>query len=60
MVEHVQKTLFRDIARARAIDVIADCFVICRNRFGYRAGRPADSEEPTRYFLAGADLRNVP
>ena len=57
MVEHGQKALFRDIACARTIDVIADCLVICGNCLGDRTRRPADSQEPACYFLAGADLR---
>src|SRR6185369_2935784 len=55
-LEHRLEPLPRDVARARAVEVVADLLVVGGDRLGDRAGRSAGREEPPRHLLAGTDL----
>ena len=55
-LEHRLEPLPRDVARARAVEVIADFLVVGGDRLGDRAGRGAGREEPARHLLARTDL----
>src|SRR6185369_807312 len=55
-LEHRLEPLPRDVARARAVEVVADFLVVRGDRLGDRAGRGAGREEPARHLLARTDL----
>src|SRR5262245_48421134 len=56
VLEHGFKPLPRDIARTRAVEIVADFLIVCGDGFRDRAGGSADNIEPARNFLSGADF----
>ena len=60
VIEHCLKSNTADVTVRRPINRIAECHVVGRHGFGYRAGCAAYAEESARYLLAGANFSEGP
>ena len=56
VIEHVMQAFLTNITARLAINRIAHSHVIGAHALGHRAGRAADTKEPPRHFLAGANF----